>query len=609
MDRVVTEGHFSRRDFLKTGAATGTALVLPGISALARPIVPSSAPPSEMKAHRNLFNGDCNFLFYNPELWQPEGGPYGAQAIRRFIDLLATSGVDTLLVNPNTQVAWYPSGNVEYVLAGYHRGDREFARRVAAGNAGLTPAQAERYVDHLVRLFDLYTDLTDAGVDWLAECAASCRRRGVSPWLSFRMNATHFSGAPGCPANARIFADPANRLSGRIPGPAPVVSATWVGLNYARAAVREHMLALMRDAVDHYDYEGLEMDWLRHPLCLEPGASARDTGRMLDWFASVKAMAASRRSDFKVGLRLPGNLGYLRSIGIDVKALVQRGLVDFITFSNFWQTAWEMPLDELRRELGPDVTLYGGMEDAPNWLEASAPSLAEPPRDQELQLAGDSAYRPKAAPAGPRRIRGTRYLSASAELMRANAAGKLVLGADGIAQFNFYVTDQVRVPGLRGNYAALAQLADLEFLRGREKHYAMNTATAQATEIWDVAEQLPLRIPPGQRRELRLPMCAEPAGAALRFVVQLILERTHPAPSCGVSFNGQWPVHERQESPHLLFPSGPYTEHVEEHLAFNYTIDPAAIREGWNRIGIHNDSTGELGVVAVECGIFARAKS
>ena len=23
---------------------------------------------------RNLFNGDCNFFFYNPELWQPEGG-------------------------------------------------------------------------------------------------------------------------------------------------------------------------------------------------------------------------------------------------------------------------------------------------------------------------------------------------------------------------------------------------------------------------------------------------------------------------------------------------------------------------------------------------------
>ena len=28
-----------------------------------------------------------------------------------------------------------------------------------------------------------------------------------------------------------------------------------------------------------------------------------------------------------------------------------------------------------------------------------------------------------------------------------NAAGKLALGADGLEQFNFFVTDQVRVPG------------------------------------------------------------------------------------------------------------------------------------------------------------------
>jgi hypothetical protein len=57
---------------------------------------------------RNLFNGDCNFLFYNPELWQPEGGPYGAKAIHRYVARLAGSGVDALLVNPNTRWSGIP---------------------------------------------------------------------------------------------------------------------------------------------------------------------------------------------------------------------------------------------------------------------------------------------------------------------------------------------------------------------------------------------------------------------------------------------------------------------------------------------------------------------
>ena len=590
----------TRRTFLQAGLASGATLAL---SSLARAAAPDSGPPSPLAAHRNLFNGDCNFLFYNPELWQPEGGPFSVRAIQRYVDLQAASGVDTLLVNPNTQVAWYPSRKLEYILSGYQRGDRAFARSVAVSVATLSAAQAEVYLEHLVRLFDLYLDLTDAGVDWLAACAAACRARGVSPWLSYRMNATHFSGAPDSPVNCRLFREPRHRLSGRVPDGAGTTHAGWIGLNYGEPAVRDHMLAMMREGVEAYDYEGLEMDWLRHPVCLEATASQRQVDEMTDWFAAVQAVARARRPDYPVGLRIPANLGYLRAVGIDVKALVQRGLVDFITFSNFWQSAWEMPLDQLRRELGPDVTLYGGMEDAPNWLEAHAPTLTERPAYQEVQLAGDNAYQSPRAADGTQRIRGTRYLSASAEMLRANAAGKLVLGADGLAQFNFFVTDQVRVPGQRADFAALRQLADLAFLRGQEKHYALNTASPQPTKIWDVPEQLPVKIPPRHRRKLRLPMCAEPAGANLQFVVQVVSSRSGPNPACGVSFNGAWPVFENQETGDLLFPAGPYRRHVEENAARNYVLDAGAIRDGWNEITLYNESASEVNIVAVELGL------
>ena len=596
----------TRRAFLQSGVATGAAFAMSGSLATTLAGASPTGSPRDMATHRNLFNGDCNFLFYNPELWQPEGGPYSAAAIHRYVDLLAASGVDTLLVNPNTQVAWYPSKQLEYVLRDYRRGDRAFVQTIAAGNAGLSPAQVEQYVAHLVRLFDLYLDLTDTGVDWLAECARACRERGVSPWLSYRMNATHFSGAPDSPVNCRLFRDPQYRLSGRVPGPVPVTQSGWIGLNYGCAPVRDHMFAMIREGVEAYDSEGVELDWLRHPVCLEPTASARQVDELTDWFASIKALMRSRRPSAPLGLRLPANLGYLRDIGLDVKALTRRGIVDFVTFSNFWQSAWEMPHDELRRELGPDVTIYGGMEDAPNWLETHAPSLTERPAYQELQLAGDNAFKAKAAPS-PQRIRGTRYLTASAPLMRANAAGKLVLGADGLEQFNFFVTDQVRVPGQRGNYAALRGLADLASIRGQEKHYAFNTASVQATKIWDVPEQLPVRLGPRHRRALRLPMCAEPAGAGLGLVVQLVTDRAFPVRDCGVSFNGAWPVFACQESADLLFPAGPYTRHVEEHQAWNYRLDLASVRDGWNEIIVCNEGPGEIELVAVELGIMRSA--
>jgi hypothetical protein len=268
-----------------------------------------------------------------------------------------------------------------------------------------------------------------------------------------------------------------------------------------------------------------------------------------------------------------------------------------------------MPHDALRRELGPDVAIYGGMEDAPNWLEAHAPTLTERPSGQEIQLAGDNAFKATRPPDGAGRIRGTRYLSASAEFMRANAAGKLVLGADGLEQFNFFVTDQVRVPGQRGNYAALRQLADLEFLRGQDKHYALNTASAQPNRIWDVPVQLPVRLAPKQHHTLRIPMCAEPAGAALSLVVQVVTLRTAAQLACGVCVNGTGPGSARRESADLLFPAGPYREHVAEHTAWNYPFDAAAIREGWNEIVLTNESAEDLDIVVVELGVRRKLSS
>jgi hypothetical protein len=406
-----------------------------------------------------------------------------------------------------------------------------------------------------------------------------------------------------------LFREPKNRLSGRVPGAQNTSQAAWVGLNYGQQAVRDYMLEMIREGVESYDYEGLEMDWLRHPVCLEAPASQKQIDEMTDWFASVRAMTKARRPFYPLGIRCSSNLPYLRSIGIDLNELARRGLIDFCTFSNFWQTSWEMPLDELRRELGPDITIYGGIEDAPNWLETHAPTLTERPSGPDVQLAGDNAFHTRTKPEEVKRVRGTRYLSASAEMLRANAAGKLVLGADGLEFFNFFVTDQVRVPGLRADYAALRQLDDLAALRGREKHYAFNTVSLIATKIWDVPEQLPVRIAPRHRRALRIPLCAEPAGAELEFVIQLIAERTPTDRECGVSVNGGWPVFERQETADLLFPAGPYTRHVEEHRAWNYRMECAAIRDGWNEIVLYNESTEELSVVGVELAIKRKQPS
>ena len=108
----------------------------------------------EVLEHRVLFNGDWGALFWAPSIWQPEGGPCSAQVMHRFAQLLADSGVDTLMISPNTQVAWYPSKAVPTALDEYTRGDQRWAQWFRAH----PPETSIGMMDH-------YLDLLEAGVD------------------------------------------------------------------------------------------------------------------------------------------------------------------------------------------------------------------------------------------------------------------------------------------------------------------------------------------------------------------------------------------------------------------------------------------------------------
>ena len=509
----------------------------------------------------SLLNGDWGVFFYNPERWQPEGGPYSVRAIQRYVDLLAESGVDTFLVSPNTQVPWYPSKVLRTALDGYTRGDREFIR----GQHGfLGIGDAERTLNFL----NLYLDLLEAGVDWLAEAATACRRRGIRPWLSIRMNDMH--GSIGSYMNCDLSSDPRCRLSGRPVNPRDEPRPDWMALNYERPEVRDYMFTLIREGVEDYDYEGLELDWLRNPNCCEPVASQQTIDTMTQWIAAIRALTTRRAKQtgrpFPLGLRVPANYELMRAIGLDVAALARAGLIDFVAPSAFMQTCWGLPLERVKAELGEQVAVYGVAEFALNFVFGYSPRLD---------------------------LSGMRCAGAHAATMRGSAAGQLVLGADGIEQYNLFAVDEARTwdstPDMWPQYEALRGIADLATLRGQPKHYAFPTQSAAWSYApFSPAEPLPALIEPDGRRTFALPMCAEPAQAGLGLTVQVVVEKTEALPGIGVSVNGSWPNFEALATDELLFPNGPFTHHLPAHRALNFAFPITTVRDGWNEITVYS---------------------
>jgi hypothetical protein len=333
------------------------------------------------------------------------------------VDVLADNGVDTLLINPNTQVVWYPSRTVPTALTGYRRGDVNFTRGSAIAS-GVPADQVDAAAKEIPKFLDTFLDVQQTGVDWLAEVAKACRKRNISPWLSVRMNDMHATVHPDprthadAYENGPLFKNPANRLSGARLYPADGTFACFMGINYERREVRDHMSAMIRDMVENYDYEGLELDWLRNPLCCEPNASQKTTDIITNWIAEIRALTKRKNRAYQFGLRIPGDLGKMRAIGLDVRALAKAGLIDFISPSNFWQSSWDMPHDRLRAQLGPNVTTYGVIEGVANWLSCFAPSAVG-----------------KTKPPGNHVEATVRFMATSPQLLRGNAAGKLALGA------------------------------------------------------------------------------------------------------------------------------------------------------------------------------------
>jgi hypothetical protein len=592
----------TRRESLQAG-------VLALLSGLGSQCLLQAAVPQRkerLPGHRNLFNGDCTFLF-GDEFVADRKAKYEKGNLYWFIDLLAGCGVDTYVNNPFAQVPWYPSKRTPNILSRYKRGDRDFFRKHF--RAGADKDKVEIAIDEEMRRLNRYLDLAEAGVNWVAEIAKASRRRGLSPWLSIRMNDMHGANSwEGSYMNCALQRDPKYRLGGRQINPRDGVNRMLQSLNYAQREVRDYMFLVIRELVEDYDYEGLELDWLRCPFCIDAPASREQIATITKWHADIRELTRSRAKQtgkpYPFGLRIPCRLGLLKAVGLDVKALAEAGILDFVNCSNFWQTTWDVPYDQLRRELGDKVALYGVIEDAPNWL---------------------NVYDPKS------KKKSNRLLSTSPELLRGNAAGKLAMGVDGIETFNFFCSDEfvhdapeeAGLPRAAGErpacYPMLRRLDQLDELRGKPKHYTLATRQgAWQFMLFEYAEQVPVLLEPESKHPFRLSMCAEPADRDLELVIQLVTERTEKVPDLGVGFNGDWPSFAAKETDRLLFPAGRYTQHAPEHRALNYQFEAPSIREGWNEVlvfnGSHERKTPEerrantVNIVSVELAVRKKGK-
>lgn len=263
-----------------------------------------------------------------------------------FIDQYKNTQITDIALNVFCQISMTPSDRWSDALDSY-------ARREENG-------VAVDYRNIFGAHYKLYCEL---GLDPYKIWFERCREVGISPWLSVRMNDCH------CPDEVAVWIRGSEFYEADEKGLKIGEAFGYYRhcYNYAKAPVREKMLAYIEEQLLRYDVDGLELDFSREWFCFDALGTPAYTEIMTAFIAEVRRVTdkAAEKWGHEVYLliRLMRDIETNLAFGFDAEAMVKRRLVDIISVSPRWASNdSDMPISNWKAHF-PDTPIYAGITD------------------------------------------------------------------------------------------------------------------------------------------------------------------------------------------------------------------------------------------------------
>jgi hypothetical protein len=341
---------FTRRKFLQTsisGVGIGT-ILSSGLTAPSKAATTRRSQKLSLKGPILNHDSTAFFVAYSAD-------QMSAALVDEWVDSLATAGVGVLMSNVNAMRANYASKVWEPDWFGYDpaAGDDQAVLKYLPKDG--VPLTRKR--------LDSAKKLADLGINFHQGAINRCRKHGISAWISVRMNDLHDCDLPDSPLLSTFYKE--HRDWARVP-----YASGWRdrALDWAQPKVREHYLKFIREILEIYDLDGLELDWMRFGYFFKVGHELEGGKILTEFIRQVRqeiAKAAKRlRHPVRLGVRVPSTPETARNLGLDGVAWAQAKLIDLLVVTPFWATSeFNMPMKTWRRLLeGTDVLLAGGLE-------------------------------------------------------------------------------------------------------------------------------------------------------------------------------------------------------------------------------------------------------
>ncbi len=156
------------------------------------------------------------------------------------------------------------------------------------------------------------------------------RRRGLDVFYSFRINDIHDSFMPDELATFKVD-HPEWQIGEQNYGG---VTSFPTSLNFAVPEVRELKFRVIEELFEKYDFDGLEIDFLRGTPYFLPGTEAANAHLLTELLQRVRThlnnRATERGRPIQLAVRVDESLKACRLDGFDVPAWIEQGLVDHL---------------------------------------------------------------------------------------------------------------------------------------------------------------------------------------------------------------------------------------------------------------------------------------
>jgi len=470
-------------------------------------------------------------IFYNEDdshrfMLDPPG-QMKPQRLDILVDELAESKVGVMLICCNAKKTAFDSKSWPPHCAGFDpsRGNDQPFFRGGGENENL-----RRWAHNQLVMFQM-------GVDPVGRMIDRCRTKRIAPWISIRMNDVHDADRLNSSLHSPFWLE--NQQYWRYPDR---LSGPWMDrcLDYGYKPVRDYVMSLVKEVLNRYDMDGLELDWNRFPAYLRDEGISEKSKVLTEWVGQVRqaALAAEEKWGHLICLaaRVPAWPEIASGIGLDAVDWAKRGLIDHLVVAPFWTTTdFDIPVERWVKLLeGTAVGVTAGLDSR---------VLAHPKAQK---------------------------LANTAERRRGAAMNALARGSQGIYLFNYFNVGS-EMPFL------LNEMHSVEGLEGKDRTHTITWVDISAPAL-TIAPQLPRKIGSGQSADFKLYI-----GPAPRKAYAEVRIGTNPE---GI-------VH--------LYVNGHETTSTDKMGVFY--MEESAFANGYNTIEVANSSETPIRVELVELAI------